>query len=371
MSDRLLFVVTEDWYFVSHRLQLAKAALAQGYEVAIATRVGRHGDVIRNAGIRLIPFELSRRSGNPFAEIWALFRLYRRERPRLVHHVAMKPVMFGAIAARLHGRVVQVNAIAGLGWLFTSSHWPMRLIRPILHWVMARLLSCRHSLTIVQNTEDAEVLKQAGVAADHIRLIHGAGVDINVFHPVLNPSQPPCVMLAARMLWAKGVGEFVEAARMLAMRGVEARFVLVGEPDPANPAAISEAKLREWHGKSSVEWIGRREDMPSVWQSAHIACLPSYYREGLPKCLLEAAACGLPIVTTDSPGCREVIVDGIEGLLVPPREVEALADALERLIRHPELRKQMGAKARERAIRIFSEEQVITATLSVYAEALR
>jgi glycosyltransferase involved in cell wall biosynthesis len=173
------------------------------------------------------------------------------------------------------------------------------------------------------------------------------------------------------MLWAKGVGEFVAAARLLSMRGVEARFLLVGEPDTANPASIPAKKLREWHGQFGVEWLGRREDMPSVWQSAHIACLPSYYGEGLPKCLLEAAACGLPIVTTDTPGCREVIVDGEEGLLVPTKNAEALANAIERLISQPELRKQMGSKARERAIRMFSEEQVIAATLAVYTEALQ
>ena len=371
MSDKLLFVVTEDWYFVSHRLQLAKTALAQGYDVVIATRVGRHGDVIRDAGIRLIPFELSRRSGNALLEIWSLFRLYRREQPRLIHHVAMKPVFFGAIAAKLAGDVGLVNAIAGLGWLFTSSSLLARLIKPIVRSTMVHLLNNRHSITIVQNTEDGEVLKLAGVAADHIRLIPGAGVDIHVFCPAMNPSQPPCVMLAARMLWTKGVGEFVAAARLLTMRGVEARFLLVGEPDPANPDTIPEAKLREWHGEFGVEWLGRREDMPSVWQSAHIACLPSLYREGLPKCLLEAAACGLPIVTTDTPGCREVIVDGEEGLLVPPKNAEALANAIERLIRQPNLRKQMGRKARERAIRLFSEEQVIAATMAVYTEALQ
>jgi glycosyltransferase involved in cell wall biosynthesis len=173
------------------------------------------------------------------------------------------------------------------------------------------------------------------------------------------------------MLWTKGVGEFVAAARLLAMRGVKARFLLVGEPDPTDPDSIPEAKLREWHGQFGVEWFGRREDMPSVWQSAHIACLPSHYREGLPKCLLEAAACGLPIVTTDTPGCREVIVDGKEGLLVPPKNAETLAEAIERLLCQPELRKQMGEKARERAIRLFSDEQVIAATLSVYAQVLR
>jgi glycosyltransferase involved in cell wall biosynthesis len=371
MSDKLLFVVTEDWYFVSHRLQLAKTALAQGYDVVIATRVGRHGDVIRDAGIRLIPFELARRGGNPFLEIWSLFRLYRREQPRLIHHVAMKPIFFGAIAAKLAGDVGQVNAIAGLGWLFTSSSRLARLIRPIVSSTMVHLLNSRHSLTIVQNTEDGEVLKRMGLAADRIRLIPGVGVDINVFCPATNPSHPPCVMLAARMLWTKGVGEFVAAARLLAMRGVKARFLLVGEPDPTDPDSIPEAKLREWHGQFGVEWFGRREDMPSVWQSAHIACLPSHYREGLPKCLLEAAACGLPIVTTDTPGCREVIVDGKEGLLVPPKNAETLAEAIERLLCQPELRKQMGEKARERAIRLFSDEQVIAATLSVYAQVLR
>jgi glycosyltransferase involved in cell wall biosynthesis len=371
MKDKLLFVVTEDWYFVSHRLQLAKVALAKGYEVSVATRVGQHGDVIRDAGIHLIPFELSRRSGNPLAEILALFHLYRRERPKLIHHVAMKPVIFGSIAARLNGRVAEVNAIAGLGWLFTSSRWPMRLARPILRWVMARLLNCPHSFTIVQNTEDGEVLKQAGVSADHIRLIPGAGVDINVFRPTTNLNQPPCVMLVARMLWTKGVGEFVAAARLLALRGIEARFLLVGEPDLANPTTITEGILREWHGQFGVEWLGRREDIASVWQSAHIACLPSYYREGLPKCLLEAAACGLPIVTTDTPGCREVIVDGEEGILIPPKNAEALANAIERLICRPELRKQMGSKARERAIHLFSEDRVIAATLAIYAEALQ
>lgn len=370
MGNKLLFVVTEDWYFVSHRLPLAIAARERGYEVAVATRVGRHGDIIGAAGIRVISFELSRWGGNPVAEIGALYRLYRRERPKLIHHVALKPVLFGAFAAWLARGSAQVNAIAGLGWLFTSSHPLVLLVKPVLRWIMAGLLNCPRSLTIIQNTEDCALLKRAGVDARHIRLIPGAGVDVETFHPVPSPPLPLCVMLVSRMLWDKGVGEFVAAARILAQEGRQARFVLVGDPDPANPASIPESTLQEWSRVPGIEWWGRREDMPAVWQAAHIACLPSY-REGMPKSLLEAAACGLPIVTADVPGCREVIVDGQEGLLVPAKDPGALAAAIRALIEQPELRVFMGKKARARAERIFSDEQVIDATLKVYEEALR
>ena len=365
---RLLFVVTEDWYFVSHRLPLAVAAQAAGFDVAVATRVGRHADSIRNAGIRLIPFTLSRRGGNPPREVWALWRLYRREKPDLVHHVALKPVMLGALAAWLARVPAQVSAVAGLGWLFTSSSGAVRLIRPVLRWMLARLLNQPHSLTIVQNPEDRALLERSGVPAASLRLVRGAGVDVQVFCPVMPPPpEPVCIVLASRMLWDKGVGEFVEAARRLTESGVNARFVLVGEPDPANPASVPQSTLRSWHGQHGVEWWGRREDMPAVLQAAHIACLPSY-REGLPKSLLEAAACGLPIVTTDAPGCREVVRDGVNGLLVPVRDAEALAAALKKLIDDPELRRSMGEQSRVLAETEFGLETVIAQTLAVYRE---
>jgi glycosyltransferase involved in cell wall biosynthesis len=365
---KLLYVVTEDWYFVSHRLPLAVAALAAGYEVAVATRVGRHGEVIRSFGIRLIPFNLSRRGGNPLSEVRALWRLYRREQPDLVHHVAMKPVMFGALAAWLAQVPGQVNAVAGLGWLFTSSSGAIRLVRPVVRRVLARLLNQPHSLTIVQNPEDKTLLERSGVPATRLRLIRGAGVDTRLFHPVLPPPEPICIVLVARMLWDKGVGEFVEAARLLATAGVHARFVLVGDPDPANPASVPEATLRAWHGQHGVEWLGRREDMPGVLQTAHIACLPSFYGEGLPKSLLEAAACGLPIVTTDAPGCREVVRDGVNGFLVPVRDASALAVALKKLIGDAGLRRRMGVQSRMRAEKEFGLEKIIAQTLDVYRE---
>ncbi len=369
MGNKLLFVVTEDWYFVSHRLALGAAAVKLGYEVVVATRVGRHGDAILNAGIRLVPFELSRRGGNPFKEIWSLVRLYRNESPQIIHHVALKPVIYGSIATWLVQSNATVNAISGLGWMFTSSRRIVRMLQPLVRWIMVKVLNQEASITIIQNTQDFNLLSHAGVDAKHIRLIPGAGVDIDIFYPV--PKQPgiPCVMLVGRMLWDKGIGEFVEAARILFDQGVQARFVLVGDTDPANPAAIPEDVLLEWHGKWGVDYWGRREDMPKVWQHAHIACLPSY-REGMPKSLLEAAACGLPIVTTDVPGCQEVIIDGQEGLLVQPNDAKSLARSLKYLIEQPELRGAMGAKARARAEAVFCQEHVIAATFKIYDELL-
>ncbi|HEX6949437.1 MAG TPA: glycosyltransferase family 4 protein [Nitrospira sp.] len=365
---KLLFVVTEDWYFVSHRLALAAAAQAAGFEVVVATRVGRHGEAIRAAGLRLVPFGLARTYGNPLREILALVRLYRRERPDIVHHVALKPIMYGAVAARLARVPAQVNAVVGLGWLFTSAKGVMRLIRPAARWTLALLLRTRSSLTIVQNPDDRALLIRSHLPESRIRLIRGAGVDTTVFAPAPEPAGPVCVVLAARMLWDKGVGEFVEAARLIRQAGVEARFALVGDPDPDNPASVPEAVLRSWHGQDGIEWWGRRDDMPSVYHAAHIACLPSYYREGLPKVLLEAAACGLPLITTDAPGCREVVRDGDNGILVTPRDAQSLARAIGRLIEDEKLRHTMGKRGREIILKDFSSELVVRETLGIYRE---
>ena len=365
---KILFVVTEDWYFVSHRLALAAAAQAAGFEVVVATRVGRHGEAIRAAGLRLVPFGLARTYGNPIREILALVRLYRRERPDIVHHVALKPIVYGAVAARLARVPAQVNAVVGLGWLFTSAKGVMRLIRPAARWTLALLLRTRSSLTIVQNPDDRALLIRSHLPESRIRLIRGAGVDTRVFAPAPEPAGPVCVVLAARMLWDKGVGEFVEAARLIRQAGIQARFALVGDPDNDNPASVPEATLRSWHGQDGIEWWGRRDDMPSVYHAAHIACLPSYYREGLPKVLLEAAACGRPLITTDAPGCREVVQDGDNGILVTPRDAQSLARAIGKLIEDEKLRRTMGKRGREIILKDFSSELVVRETLGIYRE---
>lgn len=365
---KLLFVVTEDWYFVSHRLALAVAAQKVGYDVAVATRAGAAAETIKKAGIRLIPFSLSRRSGNPFREISALIRLYSGERPDIVHHVALKPIVYGAISAWLTRVPAQVNALAGLGWLFTSTQGILRFVRPVVRKILAFLLRVQGSLTIVQNQDDRKILLGACVPEARVRLIRGSGVDTNKYYPVPFPSGPVVVVFASRMIWDKGVGEFVEAARLLTDEGAKARFILVGDPDPDNPASVSEGTLRGWHCQNGVEWWGRCADMPAVFHAAHIVCLPSYYREGLPLVLLEAAACGLPIVTTDAPGCREVVQDGDNGFLVPVRSAQALAQALRMLIDDEDLRTTMGRRGREIVLKEFSQEQVIGETLAVYRE---
>ena len=369
-KPKLLFVVTEDWYFVSHRLTIAMAAREAGYEVAVATRVAKHADIIQKAGIRLIPFELSRHAGNPMLEFWALIKLYRREKPDIVHHVALKLVLYGALAVRFTNISAQVNAVTGLGWLFISSNPIVRLGHPLATWFLARLLNSPNSRVIVQNPDDEELLAKAGVLQSRIRMVQGVGVDTDKFLPVSELKGPVCVVLAARLLWDKGVGEFVDAARDLKQKVSNVRFVLVGNPDIDNPASIPEETIRAWEKENIVEWWGYHEEMVSIFHSTHIACLPSY-REGLPKVLIEAASCGLPIVSTDVPGCREIVRDDYNGILVPKGDSFSLSNALLRLIKDPDLRAQMGKRSRELVVDKFSSKHVITKTLNIYKEFVK
>ena len=371
---KLLYFITEDWYFCSHRLPLALAAQVAGYDVAVVTRVNEHGEAIRRAGIRLIPFNLSRQSMNPLSEMAVLARLaviYRKERPDLVHHVAMKPVLYGSLAARLSGVPYVVNALAGMGYVFSSDQLMSRLLRPAIGKAFRMLLSSGRSRLILQNTDDCDLfVRKRYINEDRIRLIRGSGVDTAVFSPTPEPAGISLVMLTSRMLWDKGIKEFVEAARQLKTRGVEARFVLVGDSDPHNPSAIPNEQLTAWQEEGVIEWWGRRDDMPAVLAQAHIVCLPSY-REGLPKVLLEAASCGRPIIATDTPGCREVVRNGENGLLVPVRSTVELSDAIQSLIENPELRQKMGVRGREIAMNEFPVGKVVAETMMVYRELLK
>lgn len=369
---KLLFLVTEDWYFVSHRLPLAVAAQQAGYSVTVATRVRRHGEEIRAAGLRLVSFENSRSSLNPFRELLTLarlIRLWRRERPDIAHLVAIKPVLYGTLAARLCGTPRVVNALAGMGWLSSSASGTARWVKPLIRHALAWAL--RRGIVLVQNRDDAERVVHMGVPARLVRRIAGAGVDLERFRPQPEAPGAPVVLLCARLLWEKGVGEFVAAARLLKERGMDARFVLAGEPDQANPSAIPVRQIDAWVAAGVVEYLGWVQDMPGLLARCSILCLPSYYGEGIPKALLEAAAEGRPIVTTDMPGCREAVRAGENGLLVPPRDVPALAAALTRLLADPQLRSQMGARGRLRAEEEFGAERIIAQTLALYAEPTR
>ena len=366
-KPKILFLVTEDWYFVSHRLPLAIAACKAGYNVTVATRIGRYANTIRDAGIRLIPFKLSRRFGNPIQEFLSLVRLYSKERPDIVHHVAMKPVLYGSLAARLARVSAQVNAVAGLGWLFISESRAARFGRPLIRWLLPRLLNVPGCRIIVQNTDDATLLKETGIPESRLRLIRGVGVDTEEFAMQREPVEPVCILMAARILWIKGVGEFVEAARQIKQSDTNARFILVGDPDPNNPTSVPVSTMRAWKNEGVVECWGHYEDMTKVFKLSNVVCLPSY-REGLPKVLLEAAASGRSIITTDVPGCREVVREGENGFLVPAKDSKALADALRLLIDNAELRAKMGQRSREIALKEFSSEISIIQTLDIYEE---
>ncbi len=364
----LLFLITEDWTLWLHRLSTARAARDAGWDVVVATRVAAHGDRIRSEVFLLIPIGMRRRSLAPWRELASvveLIRLYRREQPDLVHHVAMKPVIYGSLAAWLAGVPAVVNALTGMGYVFTSRELKARLLRPPIRRAFHWLLDRSNSRLILQNSDDAAALAGAVVAKERVVLIRGSGVDTEAFASSEEPAGAPVAVMVSRMLRDKGVLELVEAARLLQRRAVPLRVVLVGAPDPENPTAIAERELQAWDAAGVIAWWGERSDIAAIWADSHIAVLPSY-REGLPKSLLEAAACGRPMVATDVPGCREIVLDGVTGLLVPPRDAQSLAAALERLAGDAALRRRMGAAARDLVERALSDEVIVAQTLALY-----
>ncbi|MGH8579193.1 MAG: glycosyltransferase family 4 protein [Gammaproteobacteria bacterium] len=370
---KLLYFVTEDWYFCSHRLDLALAAQSAGFEVLVVTRVREHGQAIAACGLRLIPIELARHGANIFFELpvlYQLYQIYRAEKPDIVHHVALKPVLYGSIVGKAAGMPALVNAVTGLGYLFASRHWKARVLRGCVKSLLRRLIGKDKSIAILQNPDDVKLL--FGAADDsnaRVLIIRGSGVDLHQFAPMPEPTGTPLIVLAGRMLWDKGVQEFVTAAKMLRQEGIAARFALVGASDVGSPSAVSERQLQTWQDDGVIEWWGSRDDMPEVFSQCHIVCLPSY-REGVPKVLIEAAACARPIVTTDVPGCREIVRHEENGLLVPPKDAQRLAEALHRLIDDSTLRRRLGQRGRLVAEREFGLPKVISETLGVYRELL-
>lgn len=372
-QPKLIFFVTVDWFFCSHFLGRAVEAQRSGYEVMVITNVDRHGDIIREAGFSLVPLHISRSSLSPVGALRSLIqvvRIYREETPDIVHHVALKPILLGSLAARFVGLHRVVNAVVGGGYAFSSERHLARFLRPLVKAALKFLLNPFGSRVVFENGDDLGSFSREGLvrSADSV-LIRGAGVDPSHFQLALGACQPPVVVLVARLLWDKGLGDFVDAARMLRQRGVAARFVIVGESDRENRACIDAATIDSWKVEGVVELWGFQSNMAEVLAGASVACLPSY-REGLPKSLLEAMAAGLPCVTTDVPGCREAVRDGDNGLLVPAKNPSELADALERLIQNPELARRMGLRGRERLEQEFSAQQVNRATLELYREML-
>ena len=376
---KLLFLVTEDWYFWSHRLPIARAARDAGFEIVVAARQRDHGHRIRGEGFRLEKLGWRRRgdrilgAGRALAEIAAL---YRRERPDIVHHVALKPVLFGAAALRLAfprraGQPVCVAAVNGLGSGFSAP----RLGRTLMYRALRH--AAAGARVIVQNPEDGEALARLGIDPSQIVLIRGSGVDTAHFAPLPEPSPGEAVKVAlvGRMLRSKGVPDAVAAVRRVRSDGLAVELVLAGPTDPDNPDSLDDRELAALATEPGVVWLGRVEDVREVWEEAAIAVLPSTYGEGLPKTLLEAAACGRAIVASDMPGCREIVRPGgpeaETGLLVRPGDVAALAEVIAALVRDPERRRAMGRAGRRLVEREFAEQRIAAETLALYESALR
>lgn len=377
----ILFANTE-WYLFNFRLSLAKALQAQGYDVLLISPPGEYGPRLQALGFRWEALPMDRKSLNPLQELRLLAylcRLYRREQPALAHHFTIKCVVYGSIAALVARVPARVNAVAGMGYVFTNQALKARLLRPVVRGLMRLVLNGRGARLILQNNDDMAAFAKAGLARPELtRLVMGSGVDLARFTPPV-PSGPPLqtgydiqptrVLLAARLLWDKGIAEYAEAARQLKAKGLPIHFLLAGAPDPGNPAAIPQATLDDWQAEGLIELLGQVSDMAGLFAIVDMVVLPSY-REGLPKSLIEAAACALPLVTTDVPGCREVVTHAVDGLLVPVKDAKALASAIERLHLDPALARELGLAARARALREFDEKIVIGKTLAVYEELL-
>jgi len=373
-SPKLIYLVTEDWYFWSHRLPMARAALAAGFDVAVATRVEAHGERIRAEGFTLHPLRWRRGDFGPLAGLRAvaeIYRLYRRERPDLVHHVSIKSAVYGGFAAFAAGVPAVVSSLTGMGYALASEGLAARIARLPVNLALRLLLAWPRSVLVVQNEAHRRaLLARAPGAASRIAVIRGSGVDTGHFTALPEPPGPPIVLgFVGRLLADKGVRVLIEAYRSMLARGTPVRLLLAGVPDPDSPTSIPEAEIEGWLSLPGLTWRGQVSDVREVWAEAHIAVLPSFH-EGLPKSLLEAAACARPIVATDIPGCREVAIPDVNALVVPVGDAVALADAIERLVRDDALRRRLGAASRSVVEPGLSDARIGADTAALYRRLL-
>ncbi len=368
MGPRLLYVVTEDWYFLSHRLPMARAARDAGYEVHVATRLTDGRAAIEREGF--VPHALSWSRGSlsafgSLAAIGELRRLFHALRPHLIHNIALKPVLLGTAASFGLSQSAVVNSLTGLGTLFIGEAKVSGAMRRLVRFALSRLLRRGKSRTVVQNPDDRAFVLGLGVPEETVVVIAGSGVDTALLTPLHEPPPPPTAAYVGRMLADKGVLTLIEAFSSLGKRGVPLRLLLAGDCDKENPGSLAPQQLREFASLYGIEWLGHVPDIRAVWARANFAVLASR-REGLPKSLLEAAACGRAMVATDAPGCREIAIEGLTALTVPVDDAPALARAMERLAGDPDLRHRFAANARALVESKFSAEAIGRETVALY-----
>ena len=372
-KQRLLFIVNEDWAFVSHFIERAVAAKENGYDVAVVAHCTNHRSIIESAGLTVFEHGMSRSGTNPFREIASvvnLIKVIRNYRPTLIHLIALKPIVLGSCASIFYRKAQIICAPIGMGYLFSSDDSRARLLRPIVNGALRIALKQSRVAIIIENQDDMDTLKQGNfVQNNQIYLIKGAGVNLNTYRATSETDDHLVVSLFARMLRDKGVTEFVQAATTIKQSRPDIQFQLIGGLDDGNPAALSSQQMEDWVAEGSVTWLGQRSDVPELLAKSNIVVLPSY-REGLPKVLIEAAAAQRAVIATDVVGCREAVTDGLNGLLIEPRNSHALTDAIMRLVTDHDLRHKLAQAGRFRAENEFSSEIINTQTLAVYEQVL-
>lgn len=374
MSGRILFVVNDCWFLASHRFEIVVAAIEAGYEVHIAAHRDDTVAAFEDAGAHFHDWALEPRSTSLLTE-WRAFASLRRivsgVRPQVLHLVTIKPLVYGGLLGRVLRVPAVVFAIAGMGNIFVARNLRERIIKFAASSAYRIILRHPNLHVIVQNESDRVRFAEGGlVNPDNVILTHGSGVDLAEFSAAPEPAGAPVVLLASRMLWTKGVAEFVTAARRIRATHPDVRFALAGRIDPGNVHSVMESDIDPWVEEGIIEWRGRCDDMPALLAESHVVCLPTYYGEGLPKVLIEACAIGRACVCTDWLGCREIVKEGINGILVPPRDADALCDALQVLIDDAPLRLRYGRAARRIAEESYAVETVVEGTLAMYGRAL-
>lgn len=365
---KILLFANTDWYLYNYRLPLADKLIKNGHEVVLVSPSGDYSYRILQMGYKWRALDLSRKGMNPLQEIRSIYQLvkiFNHEKPDLVHNFTIKGMLYGTFAARLVGVRKIINAVTGLGYMFSAKNLYLKIFTPVILALYYFLF--KGTKVIFQNKRDMQYFTDRNlVKKGACFLIPGSGVDLSKFVPKNEIVENGLIILPGRMLWEKGVGEFVEAARIIKSENLSCRFALVGAADPGNPSSIPQDQLLEWENEGVIEWWRWQEDMVTVYQRAEIVCLPSSYYEGLSKSLIEAAACGRPLIASDIPGCREVIPDGKNGVLVPAGNAAALATTIKTLLADRPKLKEMSKHSRRIAKDLFSVESVIEETVKVY-----
>lgn len=373
-KKKVLFIFTEDWAFSALFLDRAVAAREAGFDVAVHVRCTTHREIIEREGLRVIPHNISRSGTNPVSALWSIFKVVKvflDFKPNIVHLIAIKPIVLGSLASFFYRDAKIINAPVGMGYMFASNDLRARILRPVVRMMLGALLGRRQATTIIENSDDLGTLVEGGfLNRNQIVLIRGTGVNLEVFKSSPELEGNKVVVLIARMLIDKGVFEFVESAKAIKKTHPDVEFWLVGDVDPGNPGSLTSQQLQDWATSGVIKWLGYRNDVPDILKQCHIVCLPSY-REGFGKVFVEAGATQRAVVATNVPGCREAVEDGRNGLLVPPKNVEALTAALTRLLDDDELRLKMGAEGRKRAENEFSSVTINSQTIAVYQQVLK